>query len=259
MNENLEERRWRTVLRVIGTGPDKEDGLIALVVPGWNPDEIVYLAGDDVPRAVVGAALKATPEIPIRFFGQVRLRARDASELEIGNWEPTSGMPATPNPRAAVVTVVEMPDARLLMSRVVSDSTALQVAISDALLLCADLDLDPEHLDVFSVAEVHERITSTLRAAEQCRQLMQQAAGQRPIQHEDDMKRFIELDDREIRQAIAQYIGANVSGHLAKDLKVLCDANTVSDTTGKLACPEGSLSATATLERAPSGSGDNGF
>ena len=79
---NQSRRAWRTLVRVENIRTERTDRTIELVVPGWNPNQIVARPLELVPEDV-----RPNLERGSRLFARVNIDALESDELYFFGWE----------------------------------------------------------------------------------------------------------------------------------------------------------------------------
>lgn len=74
-------RHYRTLIRI--EAYDIESGIIKVIIPGWNPHQIVEFPIKDIPEMVINRI----KDDYVHFHCQVNLSAKIASDLNPINWE----------------------------------------------------------------------------------------------------------------------------------------------------------------------------
>jgi len=79
LNFSQSRKPWRTLVRI----EEVEDRVVFLVVPGWNPKEVIRLALGDLPAEIAHSVKPG-----MRLHAQVNLGATRHEDLYFYDWEP---------------------------------------------------------------------------------------------------------------------------------------------------------------------------
>jgi hypothetical protein len=71
---------WRTLIRIVDADPDR--GFFDVVVPGWDPREVIRLRIDEVPESFRSRIASGS-----RLYAHVNIGAESQEELFFENWE----------------------------------------------------------------------------------------------------------------------------------------------------------------------------